>query len=189
MQSSRTRRATRSHRRIESRSRKRMFAHGLPGRKTSTNHAESFRGDDHLRRILEEAEAMSGRPWGPLRSRVKGGLPANVKEAMIKGSHVGKSTDNPLPADVSGFDLLARLALDMRWSWDHCTDEVWRQLDPVQWSSRIIPGASCRPSRETIWRACSPIPGSAARWPPSCSPGSAPLRSPPGFSGSIPSPA
>jgi glycogen phosphorylase len=52
---------------------------------------------------------------------------------MIKGSHVGKSTDNPLHADVAGFDLLARLALDMRWSWDHCTDEVWRQLDPVQW--------------------------------------------------------
>jgi glycogen phosphorylase len=52
---------------------------------------------------------------------------------MIKGSHVGKSTDNPLHADVAGFDLLASLALDMRWSWDHCTDEVWRQLDPVQW--------------------------------------------------------
>ena len=21
----------------------------------------------------------------------------------------------------------------MRWSWNHAADEVWRQLDPVQW--------------------------------------------------------
>ncbi len=38
-----------------------------------------------------------------------------------------------LPADVEGFDSLVELALDMRWSWNHATDEVWRQLDPVLW--------------------------------------------------------
>ena len=38
-----------------------------------------------------------------------------------------------LPADVEGFDSLVELALDMRWSWSHATDEVWRQLDPVLW--------------------------------------------------------
>lgn len=38
-----------------------------------------------------------------------------------------------LPADVEGFDSLAELALDMRWSWNHATDEVWRELDPVLW--------------------------------------------------------
>ena len=38
-----------------------------------------------------------------------------------------------LPTDVEGFDSLAKLALDMRWSWNHSTDEVWRQLDPVLW--------------------------------------------------------
>lgn len=38
-----------------------------------------------------------------------------------------------LPAEVEGFDSLAKLALDMRWSWSHVTDEVWRQLDPVLW--------------------------------------------------------
>ena len=37
------------------------------------------------------------------------------------------------PADVEGFDSLVELALDMRWSWNHATDEVWRQLDPVLW--------------------------------------------------------
>ena len=38
-----------------------------------------------------------------------------------------------LPAEVEGADALAELALDMRWSWNHATDEVWRQLDPVLW--------------------------------------------------------
>ena len=38
-----------------------------------------------------------------------------------------------LPMEVEGFDSLAELALDMRWSWDHATDKVWRQLDPELW--------------------------------------------------------
>ncbi|MHB1215990.1 MAG: alpha-glucan family phosphorylase [Thiobacillus sp.] len=38
-----------------------------------------------------------------------------------------------LPTDIEGFDSLAELALDMRSSWNHATDPVWRQLDPVLW--------------------------------------------------------
>ncbi len=38
-----------------------------------------------------------------------------------------------LPVDVEGYDSLAELALDMRWSWNHYADEVWRQLDPALW--------------------------------------------------------
>jgi len=38
-----------------------------------------------------------------------------------------------LSADVEGFDSLVELALDMRWSWSHASDEVWRKLDPVLW--------------------------------------------------------
>ncbi len=34
-----------------------------------------------------------------------------------------------LPEDVEGFDSLAELALDMRWSWSHYADEVWQGLD------------------------------------------------------------
>ena len=34
-----------------------------------------------------------------------------------------------LHADVEGVDELAALALDMRWSWNHATDELWRKLD------------------------------------------------------------
>jgi starch phosphorylase len=36
-------------------------------------------------------------------------------------------------SDIEGFDSLAELALDLRWSWNHSTDEVWRRLDPVLW--------------------------------------------------------
>ena len=42
-------------------------------------------------------------------------------------------TDNCLPREIEGFDSLAELALDLRWSWNHATDEVWRQLDPALW--------------------------------------------------------
>jgi glycogen phosphorylase len=37
------------------------------------------------------------------------------------------------PTEVEGFDSLAELALDMRWSWNHSADEVWRQIDPPLW--------------------------------------------------------
>ena len=36
-------------------------------------------------------------------------------------------------SDVEGFDSLAELALNMRCSWNHATDEVWRKIDPALW--------------------------------------------------------
>ncbi|MCL5099198.1 MAG: DUF3417 domain-containing protein, partial [Candidatus Omnitrophica bacterium] len=44
-----------------------------------------------------------------------------------------------LTAEVEGFAPLAELALDMRWSWNHCADEVWRQLDPELWEATHNP--------------------------------------------------
>src|SRR5580704_2389818 len=41
--------------------------------------------------------------------------------------------DSVLATDVEGYDPLLELALDMRWSWNHSTDEIWRALDPVLW--------------------------------------------------------
>jgi glycogen phosphorylase len=38
-----------------------------------------------------------------------------------------------LPTDIDGFDSLAELALNLRWTWNHATDEVWGQLDPDLW--------------------------------------------------------
>jgi len=49
---------------------------------------------------------------------------------MSKQTRVSHPIYNLLPAEIEGFDSLAELALDMRWSWNHATDEVWRQLDP-----------------------------------------------------------
>jgi starch phosphorylase len=52
---------------------------------------------------------------------------------MSKPTRVGHPIYNLLPTEIEGFDTLAELALDMRWSWDHATDEVWRQLDFELW--------------------------------------------------------
>jgi starch phosphorylase len=38
-----------------------------------------------------------------------------------------------LPARIKGFDSLAELALDMRSSWNHAGDELWRLLEPELW--------------------------------------------------------
>ncbi len=35
--------------------------------------------------------------------------------------------------EVDGFDSLAELALNLRWSWNHASDVVWRQLDSELW--------------------------------------------------------
>ncbi|MGO9201028.1 MAG: alpha-glucan family phosphorylase [Limisphaerales bacterium] len=37
------------------------------------------------------------------------------------------------PGSVEGLDSLVELALDLRWSWNHRADEIWRQLDPALW--------------------------------------------------------
>jgi len=36
-------------------------------------------------------------------------------------------------AGIDGFDSLVELALNLRWSWNHATDEVWRLLDSKLW--------------------------------------------------------
>jgi starch phosphorylase len=52
---------------------------------------------------------------------------------MSQQTPVSKPIYSLLPTDVEGFDSLAELALDMRWSWNHWADEVWRELDPALW--------------------------------------------------------
>jgi starch phosphorylase len=43
--------------------------------------------------------------------------------------------------DLDGFDALADLALDLRWSWNHSTDKVWARLDPHLWQRTQNPWA------------------------------------------------
>jgi glycogen phosphorylase len=52
---------------------------------------------------------------------------------MSEQTPVSKPIYSLLATDVEGFDSLAELALDMRSSWNHATDQVWRQMDPVLW--------------------------------------------------------
>ena len=52
---------------------------------------------------------------------------------MTKETRVSHPIYSLLPTEIEGFDSLAELALDLRWSWNHATDEVWRQLDPALW--------------------------------------------------------
>lgn len=52
---------------------------------------------------------------------------------MSQPIRVSHPLDNFLPKEIEGFNSLTELALDMRSSWNHATDEVWRQLDPELW--------------------------------------------------------
>src|ERR1700735_3968249 len=52
---------------------------------------------------------------------------------MKKQTSAGEPISIPSTANVEGFDSLAELALDLRWSWNHANDDVWRQLEPALW--------------------------------------------------------
>ena len=52
---------------------------------------------------------------------------------MSKQARVSEPVYSVVPTDVVGFDFLAELALDLRSSWNHGADDVWRQLDPALW--------------------------------------------------------
>jgi glycogen phosphorylase len=52
---------------------------------------------------------------------------------MSERTRVSHAKARILSTDVEGIESLAELALDMRSSWNHATDQVWRQLDPVLW--------------------------------------------------------
>ncbi|TAK60445.1 alpha-glucan family phosphorylase [Methylobacter sp.] len=58
---------------------------------------------------------------------------------MSKKTRVCSPVYNLLPTEIEGFDSLAELALNIRWSWNHATDEVWRHLDPVLWETTHNP--------------------------------------------------
>ena len=58
---------------------------------------------------------------------------------MSNQTRVSHPIYNLLPTEIEGFDSLAELALDMRWSWDHGTDEVWRELNTELWEDTHNP--------------------------------------------------
>jgi starch phosphorylase len=52
---------------------------------------------------------------------------------VSREAQINHPIHNLLATDIEGFDSLAELALDMRWSWNHYADKVWGQLDPELW--------------------------------------------------------
>src|SRR5690606_6703597 len=54
-------------------------------------------------------------------------------DIMSQPIHGSNPLNNFLPKEIEGFHSLTELALDMRSSWNHATDEVWRHLDPELW--------------------------------------------------------
>jgi starch phosphorylase len=52
---------------------------------------------------------------------------------MSAQDRISHHMESLLPEEAEGLNSLIELALDLRWTWSHATDEVWRQLDPVLW--------------------------------------------------------
>ena len=59
--------------------------------------------------------------------------PLYLEESCLKKPAQTTRSTTFCPREIEGFDSLAELALNLRWSWNHATDEVWRQLDPKLW--------------------------------------------------------
>ena len=51
----------------------------------------------------------------------------------------GTPASSPEVMKIEGFETLANLALDMRWSWNHDADELWQQLAPALWAETHNP--------------------------------------------------
>jgi hypothetical protein len=76
---------------------------------------------------------------------------------MSKQTRAGHPIYNLLLTEIEGFDSLAELALHMRWSWNHATNEVWRQLDPELWEITNNPWVALRRvSRDRILNDLDP---------------------------------
>ena len=57
----------------------------------------------------------------------------------MKGKIKYKTDYNTGLPGIEGFDSLSDFALDMRCSWNHSADEIWRQLEPDLWDSTHNP--------------------------------------------------
>ena len=56
-----------------------------------------------------------------------------------------------LPTEIEGFSSLAELALDLRWSWNHGADNIWKKLDSALWELTSNPwGVLQTVSREKL---------------------------------------
>jgi glycogen phosphorylase len=47
--------------------------------------------------------------------------------------------DNPIDTATQDLSPIFELALDLRWTWNHATDELWRELEPELWEATQNP--------------------------------------------------
>ncbi len=58
------------------------------------------------------------------------------------------------PAPPRGLEALTELAMDLRWTWNHSGDELWRRLDPALWALTYHPSVVLQTvSREKLSHA------------------------------------
>jgi len=95
---------------------------------------------------------------------------------------IGHPKEPALTHGRRGFDSLTELALDMRWTWNHATDQVWRQLDTVLWELTDNPWVVLQTVSRRNCGMCWPTPLSARTWTTWCKPGERRRRRPGGFS-------
>tara|TARA_R110001592_G_scaffold118997_1_gene321696 strand:+ start:2571 stop:5117 length:2547 start_codon:yes stop_codon:yes gene_type:complete len=68
-------------------------------------------------------------------------------------SHLSEVMYSLLHSDVDGVDAVAELALNLRTSWNHATDQIWRQLDSDLWEATQNPWVVLQTvSREKLQR-------------------------------------
>jgi starch phosphorylase len=73
---------------------------------------------------------------------------------MNRDALKNKAVNKPQSAEDEGFASLVELALDLRWSWNHGADEVWRHLEPGLWDLTHNPWAVLQTvSRDRIGQA------------------------------------
>ena len=85
---------------------------------------------------------------------------------------------------LAGMEELLELALDLRWSWDHSADEIWRPLAPELWDLTRNPWVilqTVAPGKLKNWL---PMPSSGPGWKPWPRKCALPAMRPPGFKGS-----
>ena len=75
---------------------------------------------------------------------------------MTKQTRASHPIYGLVPTEVEGFDSLAELALDMRSSWNHAGDDVWRLLDSELWELTqnpwVVLQTVSRDSSSVSWR-------------------------------------
>ena len=67
-------------------------------------------------------------------------------------------------AENTQYDALRELALNLRWSWHHSSDELWGKIDPELWELTqnpwaVLQAASQKRLAEVLRRPCVCAPG------------------------------